>query len=157
MKNERYITRRLPVFILALVMALAAVGCDSNDDEESDADRFVGTWELASITDDDGDQTATFQAIFTDVTVVFNDAGNYTMTFVPVAGSNTVLSGTYDVNESGKSVTLNVTFNEQTVPLALPYSFDGDDELTVSASAAILNPLLGTNLSGTVIITLERA
>jgi hypothetical protein len=133
-----------------------AIGCDSNDDELSDSERFVGDWDITAVGDSDGDQTADFEAGFDGVTVVFTQGGTFTLTADPIQGDDVVLEGPYNVNETAKQVTVTISFGGQNIPLSLPYNFNGDDEVTLSALAAILNPLLGISLTGTAVITLSR-
>lgn len=156
MKNILINTRKIPFYLVALLFAVFAIGCDSNDDELSDSERFIGDWEIAAVADSDGDQTAAFEAGFNSVAVEFTDTGTFTLTADPVQGDDVVLEGPYNVNESANQVTVTISFGGQNIPLSLPYDFDGDDTVTLSALAAILNPLLGTSLTGTAVITLER-
>lgn len=151
--------RKLPVFVLALLLGLAAVGCDSNEDDESDADRIMGTWNLVSIADDVEDQTAGFAGLANGLKVTFNGDGTFILNldYKDDSGRDDVqLPGTYSINESSQELTLSVPILQS--ELLFDYDFDSDDQISLSAAAPFINAVFNptTDYVGTVDIVVRR-
>jgi hypothetical protein len=147
------------VTVLPLVILLFGVtACDSSDDSQTDADRFIGTWVVDETMDDSGSVDL---PAFSETRFNFADTGTATITAVGIDPNPTVqLSGSYAVSEATNTVTLSITITGLgTVPLSATYSFSGDDDVTLtigSSTAALLGPLFGTQFSGSVILTLVK-
>lgn len=152
--------RKLSSLLLIALLALVGIGCDSDDDEGSDAELFVGTWALTGVSDDDGDAMEAFATNFESI-VLANDAdGSFTLTVNPVVGDNIVLPGTYTVSESNSRLTLTVTTPLGPANLNFTYAFNGDDEVELTSdttTALLLNTLFeGVDLVGQAVITVSR-
>lgn len=153
--------RKLLFSALTLLLIFTAIGCDSNNDEESDADVFVGNWALVEIGDASGDLTNSFFAGVDDLTASFTSDNDFALAVdynaVGEAAGNTdlALDGTYTVSESANTISLNVTAVGITLPLS--YNIVNNDRIELSGPAAAINPLFGTNTyQGTVTIVVER-
>lgn len=150
--------RKLPVFVLALLIAVAAVGCDSNEDDASDAELFVGTWVLTSISDDTGDQTDGFAGLANALTVDLEDGGSFTLVLDYREDSgrqDLVLQGNYEVDADANSLELTLP-TTQTLPFE--YDFENENEVDLTASADFINPIFNptTDYEGTVTVEIER-
>lgn len=115
------------------------VGCDSSDDRVLDADFYVGTWTLVSLSDGSGDQTAR-QAI-DDLTIEFDADGSFDLDakFNDSAAQDDIsIQGTYQAQAAIPSVILTVS------PLAatLRANASSDDNVSLTAPAVIVNALL---------------
>lgn len=150
--------RKLSSLLLIALLAITSVGCDSNDDE-SDADKFVGTWALTGVSDDAGDASEAFGAMFSSVTLTNNANGSFVLNVVPRAGEPLAIPGTYTVSESNSRFTLSASLGTTTASLVFTYDFNGDDSVdltTVGSTAVLLNTLFGTTLEGEAVITVTR-
>ncbi|GIV57414.1 MAG: hypothetical protein D6746_13750 [Bacteroidetes bacterium] len=149
-----------PYGVLLLAgLVLFGTGCDSGgDDEPRDAERILGTWTVSDVSDADGSQQATFAQNVNRMTVVFNADATFRLTVDAVddAGDQT-LDGPYSLNEALKKLTVTATLSGQPVQLAFDYAFRNETTLALSASSVLINPLLGTNLAGTVTLTLTKS
>ena len=153
---------------LVLVMLAAGLwsGCDSaSDDDPTDSELFVGTWNVVRVEDAQGDQTAVFQQAG-DLSITF-DEENYTLTFDSADGQNDIeLPGPYTVNEATSRLTLTVTNplgDPPTLPVVLVYDFDSDEEMELTVDQVtwlLLEAALasaGVDLQGDVTLTLEKS
>ena len=152
--------RKLSLFLMIVGLLVVGVGCDSNDDDEqSDASLFVGSHAITSVTDVEGDQTAAFAQGFESIVVTFAEGGNFTIAVDAIVDQGDVtVPGTYEVNESANTITLNATTASGTIPLAFEYEFNGNQtNLTAGAqTATALNALFGTTLQAPATITVTR-
>ncbi len=154
--------KNILVFLLIIAFAFVGIGCDSDsDDDPSIAELLEGDWVLTGVTDDDGDQFAVFIAGFNSIEMLFTESGSFTIDVdaVDSAGDQTI-SGTFSVNESTSKLTLTATVVPVgQIQLNFTYSFNGDDQVTLTAdsvTSTLLNVLLGTTLQGIVRITITR-
>ena len=150
------------IYIVVVLLLGWTAGCDSNDDGDDgppDAEIFVGEWEVARITDADGDQTQAFLDIVDsfeadlradgtfDIDIDYDDEAN-------AAGQDDIdVSGTYAVSESSNTLTLTVA-NAGALPLS--YTIENNDRITISGNALLINLAFGTNYTGTVALTIAR-
>ena len=152
--------RKISSLLLITLLAIAGVGCDSDDNEESDAAKFVGHWVLTGVSDDDGDALATFAENFDSISLTNVDDGSFTLTVDPKVGDNIVLPGTYSVNESADRFTLVATTPLGPASLNFTYAFDGDNTIVLTSdttTALLLNTLFdGVDLVGQAVITISR-
>ncbi|MXW64943.1 MAG: hypothetical protein F4Y00_05325 [Bacteroidetes bacterium SB0662_bin_6] len=152
-------TRRV-LSILALLVFLV-VGCDSNDDDPSDAERFVGTWLATGIRDSNGDQSAELVALVNSLTAVFeagdeNPAFLITVDYKDDSGrEDLTLPGTYAVDDGARTLTLTTLIGAS---LPFMYAFQSDTQVSLSASSAFINPIFNpsTPYEGTVTITVQK-
>lgn len=152
--------RKLFFSILTVALLFVATGCDSNGDDESDAEILVGTWTVASIADDEGDKTAVFGAGVESFRADINEDDTYSILVdynatAEAAGQTDVnLAGTYTVNESLKTITLNVT---GLGGLVLEYDIENNNRVVLSGPAEFINLAFGTTTyTGTVMLTISR-
>ena len=149
--------RKLPVFFLALLFAVAAVGCDSNDDENNDAELFVDTWALTAISDDTGDQTEDFANLAESLTVDLEADSTFTLdlNYREDSGIQDLqLIGSYEVNAGANSLRLILP----TQQLNFDYEFEDDDVVVLAAQADLVNPIFNpvTPYEGQVDVVIER-
>lgn len=153
---------KLSTFLLALAIAVVGVGCDSdnNDDEISIDELIVDGWTLTGVSDAEGDQMAVFVQGFSSLEITFTQAGAFTIDVDAIDDAgDTVISGTYSINESANRVTLTADVEGLPVVLNFTYAFNGDDEVTFAAdtdTSAKLNFLLGTTLQGSISLKVTR-
>jgi hypothetical protein len=139
--------RRLPVFVLALLIGVTAVGCDSNDDDDpSDAEIFVGTWTLVSISDQTGDRTDGIgQFLAAPITANFASNNTFTITInynaqAEGAGlTDSTIPGSFVLKVGAKSLQLSPTGFGATVPF--DYTITNENQITLTADAAFMNAL----------------
>jgi len=153
--------KKLSTFLLVVAVAIMNAGCDSNNnDTQSVSDLLADGWTLTSVQDSEGDQTAVFLAGFNSVDATFTQSGDFTIDVdSKVDTGDTSVSGTWSVNESQNRLTLTTTFSGIPINLQFTYTFNGDNEITLTADSAtsqLLNALLGTTLQGTITITIVR-
>lgn len=154
--------KNILVFLLIIAFAFVGIGCDSDsDDDPSIAELLEGDWVLTGVTDDDGDQFAVFIAGFNSIEMLFTESGSFTIDVDAVdSASDQTISGTFSVNESTSKLTLTATVVPVgQIQLNFTYSFNGDDQVTLTAdsvTSTLLNVLLGTTLQGIVRITITR-
>lgn len=148
--------------MLVLFASVALVGCDSNDDDEggSDAETFLGAWQIVSAADQGGtrDQTAIFSALGT-LTVTLNEDQSYTLVlnYVDPQTDDLSIGGTYTVNEVSSRLVLSVQLEGlPQVDLTLTYNFLSDTEVEFTADATTLAILLGAELDGDVILNAQK-
>lgn len=133
--------RTLFFSLLALALLTTTVGCDSNDDDSSDADVFAGNWVVVGISDDEGDKTAGFGQLVDAATVNFTEGGSFTLDVdynaAAEAGgvSDVTLSGTYVVDEGANTLSLNVG----QLALVFDYAIQNNDRIQVTTNANLFN------------------
>ena len=146
--------------ILALLVFLVA-GCDSNDDDPSDAERFVGTWTSTGISDSNGDQSAELVALVNSLTAVFQ-AGDEDPAFLITVDykddsgrEDLMLPGTYEVDDGPRTLTLTIPTGAS---LPFTYAFQSDIQVNLSSSAAFINPIFNpsTPYEGRATITVQK-
>jgi hypothetical protein len=153
--------RKISGLLLALLLVVTSVGCDSNNDP-SDAETFVGTWALTGVSDSNGDATAAFAAGFSSVVLTNATDGSFTMrvSFSAANGGQVLtIPGTYVVNEGAKGLVLNAVVGGNPAPLAFTYSISNDNVVVLTAGATtsvLLNTLFGTSLEAPANITITR-
>lgn len=157
--------RKLFLAVLTLAVLIVAPGCDSDsNDETSDADAFVGTWNAVGVADDTGDQTALFAQAVSQFQVNFKSNGTYDLDvdFTDERPTISFDNGSYSVNESLKQITITIpgaaTPTGQDLPLIFGYNIVSNNriELSNAAQIALINLLFGTSYSGTVTITVAK-
>lgn len=149
--------RNVRVLILALLVAFVAVGCDSSDDDQTDAEIFVGSWTVVAVSDDEGDKTAVFAEGVSDFSATLNGDGTYSLvvTFVDPQRPPVPLAGDYTVNDGSKILTL------MAGPQELPFSYDIQSETRIALSLpeAVVRGVFGTQEGtyvGIVTFTVQR-
>ena len=153
--------RKLFFSILTVALLFVATGCDSNDDDDSDADVFVGTWTVQSIADDEGDKTAIFGAGVESFVATLNADGSYTIVVdynatAEAAGAvDRNLAGSYTVVEAANTVTLSVTSLGASLPLT--YDIQNNNTIALTGNADLINLAFGTmTYTGDVVLTITR-
>lgn len=155
---------RKPQILVMLLAVVLFAGCDSGDDGLSDSERFVGSWTVTSVRDQEGDKTPVISALGT-LSATFDDDGQYELTFdwAQQGLPDQTLSNTYTVNEAADKLVLNATdpLDGSLLPLAVSYDFETDDRVTLSVPSAVIMivatqfPAFG-QLRGDVSLTLSR-
>ncbi len=140
--------RKLWLFALVLAMLGGAIGCDSGGDEDTgptDAEVFVGNWRLTQLvlTGPDGSQDVT--ALLLTLAGITVDIDFESSTFaidVNMTDSMSTFAGTYNVNETQKTVTL--TSSDFTAPVTIQYMIDSNNQITLeTADVALFIDLTG--------------
>ncbi|HMB91337.1 MAG TPA: hypothetical protein VKP65_10855 [Rhodothermales bacterium] len=156
--------RKLFFSILTVALLFVATGCDSNDDDDqSDAELFVGTWNAVGVSDGTGDQTQSFASSISQFQIVFDADGTYDLSVVftdqrsPIQFSN----ASYSVNETTDTITLVIPAAVTgSGDLSLPFSYDFESDTRVGLSntalVPIINSLFQTTYTGTVTITVQK-
>jgi hypothetical protein len=139
-------------FPLLLVLALAA--CDSSDDGPSDAERFVGNWTVDRVISNSGTGSETdvtagvlgASGVLSRLSASFADDGTVVLSadFRDAGQEDQSVAGTYEVQESISTIRLNISVpgTTTTFPVASRYSFDGDDAVSVTLPALVVNTIL---------------
>lgn len=150
--------RKLPVFVLALLFGLVSVGCDSADDDPSDAELFVGTWNLISLTDGERDKTADFATIANSFRTTLESDNEFEINvdYKEETGlTDRVIPGTYSVVEDAKTLILSPPVGPN-VPFQ--YEILNESRIRLSTPAEFVNGMFQTDAyQGTVVITIEKA
>ena len=161
-------TRRRLAAPLALVLLLAASGCDITTEEGVDAEFFVGTWTLVAARDGSGDRTAQVDALLDDFRIDFRSDNSFELdadfSALAEAGgaSDVTLDGSYAVAAfQGAGVPQTLVLTTPTAAAPLTINVVADDRVEFSAPAAIVTAILGSTasaigLTGTVVLTVER-
>ena len=152
--------RILKHIALSMLLMATLVACDSNDDE-SDANAFVGNWTVVSIADATGDQTQTFGIVVESFVVDFegDDTFDLTVSFTdldPAQREPITLAGTYSVNEGSSSITLSGSLGGLPVTLAFGYEIVSDSRINLTIGSLAVNQLFGTAYEGNVQLTVAR-
>ena len=128
-----------------LAVALLVAGCDSTDDDRVlDADFYVGTWTLASVSDASGDQTASINDSIDDLSVEFASDGTFQLDadfndLINASGQGDISTvGTYQARSELESLILQA----DGLAATLQVEAASDDRVTLTAPAVIVNALL---------------
>jgi len=154
--------RILSTILLVLAIAVVGIGCDSdnNDDEISIDELIADGWTLIGVSDAEGDKMAVFAQGFSSLDILFTQAETFTIDVDALDDEgDTIISGTYSINESTNRITMTTEVQDQPINLNFTYSFNGDDEVTFAAdsvTSTLLNILLGTSLQGSISLTVTR-
>jgi hypothetical protein len=156
--------RKLFFSILTVALLFVATGCDSdNNDDTSDAEAFVGTWNAVGVSDGTGDQTQSFGQSVSQFRVTFTSNNTYDLSVVFTDQRSPIqFSGaSYAVNEGTKIVTLTIpaaVTGSGDLPLPFNYNFASDTRVGLSNTALVpvINSLFGTTYTGTVTITIQK-
>lgn len=151
--------RKLTSILLLALIAIVGIGCDSNSDETTDTDRFIGSWALTGASDSTGDQSVAFGTAFSSVVLTNVSDGTFAIAVTPRQGAATTISGTFTIVEASKTITLRAAVGGQTIPLNFTYSFTSDTVVSLKSdttTAVLLNSLFGTTLEGQVTITITK-
>ncbi|MGB3544842.1 hypothetical protein [Rubrivirga sp.] len=151
---------RLALFTL---LFLVATGCDSSSDElRLDNDYYVGSWELVSVSDGNGDQTALINTLVDDLTADFEQDGGFRLDADLNSLLNTlgqediVIEGTYTAQPDVPALVLQA---DGFAP-SFQVSADTRETVALTAPAAVVGQLLGPldaiNLAGDVTLTVRR-
>ncbi len=146
--------RKLSNLLLVLLIGVIGVGCDS-DSSQTDAEAFVGVWALTGVSDAEGDALAAFGQAFSSVVITNSADNSFTLVANPRDGSPITVPGTFSVNESTNTYTLNTP----QAPLAFTYSYTSDNVVELQAGATtsvLLNATFGTSLVAPATITITR-
>ena len=149
--------RKLPVFVVALLFGLVSIGCDSNEDDLTDAEIFIGSWTVVEVNDEEGDKTDVFQEGVQDFNATINADGTYSLVvdFVDPQRPDVPLQGTYVVDEGGKTIRLNA--GPQV--LSFEYDIESEDRIDLSVNEVIVVGAFGAHpdtYDGRVTFTLDR-
>ncbi len=149
--------RNVRVFMLALLVAVAAVGCDTTEEDElTDAEIFVGSWTVVEVSDDDGDKTSVFAQGVSDFSAIINaDTYSLLVSFVDPDRQPVALSGDYTVNEGGNNLIL------EAGPQQLSFSYDiqSENRIRLTLPEAVVRDIFGTQEGtyvGNVTFTVDR-
>ena len=149
-------------FLFLLLASIAAVGCDSDPNEEeetTDAERFLGNWAVVSAADQDGarDQTAVFSSLGV-MTVDLAENGTFSLLlqYNDPAEPDLSLAGPYTVNSAGKQLVLTIDFQGLTVNLPFAYVFNSDTEVELTVDGPTLALLLNAPLEGNVVLGIRK-
>lgn len=149
--------RKHSAFCLALLLAVVSVGCDSADDDPSHAEIFIGTWTLVGLEDDGGDKLSQFGQIANSFEATLEPDNDFVIDVdykEELGFEDLTIPGTYSVNEDDRNLVL--TVSGVGAP-AFAYEIENDDRIELSANAAIVNTLFGSEAyEGTVFITIAR-
>lgn len=150
--------RRLFVPFVALVLLVAAAGCDSTENEDlTDAEILIGSWTVVEVRDEEGDKTDVFEQGVQAFSATLTAGGEYTLVvdFVDPDRQDVPLAGTYTVDEGPNSLTLDV--GPQVIPFT--YDIESEDRIELSVSDQFIEPIFGTQPEtyvGTIVFTIER-
>ncbi len=155
--------RKYLVLLPVAALLLVAPACDSDDNGggDSDAELFVDTWAVSSVSDANGPADITQN--FTGIAVTFTAAGAGTIAVTAVDPANSqTLNITYSLDESAKEIEINVSVPQlpTPIPLQMTYAFENDNNrvrFTASPSTGVLiNTLFQTSLEGQVTLVVVR-
>ena len=131
----------LPLFLAALLVA----GCDSSDDQ-LDADFYLGTWTLVSVSDEGGDRTAEVLALLDDFGASFRSDGSFRLDVdlndqVNAAGqADAEIEGNYQATEDALVLLV------ETLALSFDAEADGSDRVDLTAPGLVISQILGAGL-----------
>jgi len=172
---------RLPVLAL-LALSFVAVGCDSGEDEATDAELFVGTFNVTKLEHNVTASSATqvtgvlksapnssqtpFPYTVDDIKVTLTEAKTFTITVnyraeingAPAAQGgrpDQTVAGTYTIAEASKTLTLNIT--GFSTPVQAAYTISETGQATLSVPSVVFNQIFGVTMyQGTVRITMQK-
>jgi hypothetical protein len=138
--------RKLPVFLLALFVALTSIGCDSNEDDDlTDAEIFIGTWTVVEIHDDEGDKTSIFEEGVNNFSATLNTDNTYSLivNFVDPQRTDIQLSGTYTI-EPGDMLILRANLGAGELPILFQYDIDSENRIDLTIQDTFVEAIFGT-------------
>ncbi len=120
------------LFVVALV---AMAGCDSSEEETTDADRFLGQWQASSITAGSLD----ILSLVGTMTATFTLPSSFTLRAVDPSQEEILnASGTFTADD-GKIV---FTLSGAPKPVTISYAFEsGDDTVVLTFAGSVLGEL----------------
>lgn len=147
------------------LLALGIIaGCDSGgDDEVTDAERFVGTWEVVGVTDAGQDRTADFLAAGS-MRITFQGSEEYVLVYDAADDAGDAqYQGPFALNDALNRIELTATVL-QGVSAELPFTYDfqNDDRIVLrpeAEAATVISIVLtgaGVVVSNDLALTLER-
>ena len=153
--------RKLPVFLLALFVALTSIGCDSNDDDLTDAEIFIGTWTVVEVRDSEGDKTSEFDEGVNNFSATLNTDNTYSLIvdFLDPERTDIPLTGTYTFEPGSDDLILNVNFGGGEIPLHFRYEIESENQIELSISETFVELIFGTEEGtyvGDVTFSIER-
>lgn len=153
--------RKISLLLMFIGLAVVSMGCDSNDDDSSDASALEGSWQLGGLSDASGDRTAGFADGFNSVIITFGADGTMTMAVdSKVDGGDLNATGTYTENATTKAVTANLSLGGQALPpLTFTYSEVNANTVALTATgntSVLLGQVFATSLADPVTITVVR-
>lgn len=148
--------RKLPVFVFALLLAIAATGCDSEEDL-TESEILVGSWTVVEVSDDEGDKTQVFEQGIDDFSATLRADGTYSLSvdYVDPQRPSTNLQGTYTVDEGGNDLILVAGPNQ----LSFDYDIESENRIHLSIPEPIVQGVFQTDpdtYAGTITFTVER-
>ena len=149
--------------LACLLILVAAAGCDSSDDElRLNADYYVGAWELVSVSDGAGDQTATVNLAVDELVVDFEQDRGFRLEADLNDLANTLgqddieIEGTYQAQPDVPALVL---LADGLAP-SFRASAETEQQVSLTAPAAIVGQLLGPleqlAFTGDVTLTIRR-
>lgn len=156
-----YRIRKYFLILPAFALLFGVTACDSDDSDEdlSDSEVFVGNWAVSSVSDTNG---AADLGDFNSIVARFNASGGGSITVDAVDdASDATVDFTYSVNETAKTIVLNISVpGVGTIPLTMGYSISSDEDTVTftinQQNAVLINSLFGTSLEGAVTMTVVR-
>lgn len=153
--------RKLPVFLLALLVALTSTGCDSNEDDPTDAEIFIGTWTVVEVRDSEGDKTALFDEGVNNFSATLNSDNTYLLTvvFQDPERTDVELTGTYTIEPRSDALFLNVNLGGGDIPLHIRYEIESENRIELSIAETFVELIFGAEEGtyvGDVTFTIER-
>ena len=142
-------------------LLLVGVGCDgSSNNDNKDADVFIGSWTLGGVSDAEGDRTAAFVEGFNSVVIGFEKDGGFSLAVDAVINeADASYSGEYAIIESNSTVSVSINVDGQAFPLAFTYNIVDDSHIELTASgttSVLLASLFSTSFAAPVTITLVK-
>lgn len=149
--------RKLPVSFLALLVGLISIGCDSAEDDRSDAEIFIGTWSVVEVSDDEGDKTDVFEEGIQEFSATIEADGTYSLLvdFVDPQRPDVPLQGTYELREGDSQIILSAG----PIDLNFGYDIESDDRIDLSINEVFVQQVFGAQpetYDGTVTFTVAR-
>ena len=136
------LTKRIYALRLVIVALLAVtwIGCDSTDNSEdeetTEADVFVGTWTVTRVEANNNDITPIVrtQINLDETSVTFDEEGTFSGLAVSSGdeGDQRQISGRYSVDENNATITFTGdAFDE---PATLNYTIEGDNQIELTSN-----------------------
>jgi hypothetical protein len=137
--------RKLPVFLLALFVALTSIGCDSNEDDPTDAEIFIGTWTVVEVRDSEGDKTSVFDEGVNNFSATLNSDNTYSLIvdFLDPERTDIPLTGTYTI-EPGDVLILRANLGAGELLLPFQYDIESENRINLSISESFVEAIFGT-------------
>lgn len=153
--------RKLSTYLLLFVLMFAGSACDTDSGSDSgDKEVFVGTWSLGGISDASGDRTAAFVEGFNTVQIGFRSDKVFSLVVDAVLSeADANYSGTYEIVESSKNVSVSIVVSGQAFPLVFTYNIVNDNQIKLTAAgttSVLLSTLFNTTFAAPITITLVK-